>query len=126
VPDPSVCLLCISRSGFALIFRIFSSLAHRFGTGGWHGIGGSTRSPDGRERRVSIRDTWNTDIVEELKPEPGDIEVYKHGYSGFHETELDAAFAWGLRSGMRIRVTITASFWKTVLQNRLDTVRMAT
>jgi ureidoacrylate peracid hydrolase len=55
-----------------------------------YGVGGSTQSPDGRESRVLIRDTWNTDIVEELKPEPGDIEVYKHGYSGFHETELDA------------------------------------
>ena len=55
-----------------------------------YGVGSSTRSPDGQESRVLIRDTWNTDIVEELKPEPGDIEVYKHGYSGFHETELDA------------------------------------
>jgi ureidoacrylate peracid hydrolase len=55
-----------------------------------YGVGGSTRSPDGRESRVLIRDTWNTDIIEELKPEPGDTEVYKHGYSGFHETELDA------------------------------------
>src|SRR5262245_26368909 len=26
-----------------------------------YGIGGSTRSPDGRESRVAIRDTWNTD-----------------------------------------------------------------
>jgi ureidoacrylate peracid hydrolase len=55
-----------------------------------YGVGASTRSPDGRESRFLIRDTWNTDIVEELKPERGDIEVYKHGYSGFHETELDA------------------------------------
>jgi ureidoacrylate peracid hydrolase len=55
-----------------------------------YGVGDRTRSPDGRESRVLIRDTWNTDIVDELKPEPGDIEVYKHGYSGFHETELDA------------------------------------
>lgn len=55
-----------------------------------YGIGDSVESPDGRSSRILIRDTWNTDIVEELKPEPGDIQVYKHGYSGFHETELDA------------------------------------
>jgi ureidoacrylate peracid hydrolase len=54
------------------------------------GTGASIEAPDGRASRVLVRDTWNTDIVEELRPEPGDIEVYKHGYSGFHETELDA------------------------------------
>lgn len=55
-----------------------------------YGAGERVRSPDGRESRVLIRDTWNTDIVQELAPEVGDIQVYKHGYSGFHETELDA------------------------------------
>lgn len=55
-----------------------------------YGAGTPVQAPDGRPSRVLIRDTWNTDVVDELKPEPGDIEVYKHGYSAFHETELDA------------------------------------
>ena len=36
-----------------------------------------------------IEDTWNTDIVPELTPQPGDVLVSKHRYSGFFETELD-------------------------------------
>jgi len=58
-----------------------------------YGIGAPAQSPDGKESRVGIRDTWNTDVVDELKPLPGDIEVYKHGYSGFHGTELDAVLS---------------------------------
>jgi ureidoacrylate peracid hydrolase len=37
-----------------------------------------------------IRNTWNTAIVDEIAPEPGDITIEKHRYSGFYETELDA------------------------------------
>jgi ureidoacrylate peracid hydrolase len=47
-------------------------------------------APDGSPSRVLIRDTWNTDIVAELTPAPGDAVVYKHRYSGFFETDLDA------------------------------------
>jgi ureidoacrylate peracid hydrolase len=53
------------------------------------GVGKPSKAPDGTPSRVLIRDTWNTDIVKELKPETGDITVYKHRYSGFFETELD-------------------------------------
>ena len=52
--------------------------------------GESVTAPDGRPSRVLIRDTWNTEIVEELSPEPGDVVIYKHRYSGFFETDLDA------------------------------------
>jgi ureidoacrylate peracid hydrolase len=52
--------------------------------------GASTVAPDGSASRVLIRDTWNTEIVSELTPEPGDLVVYKHRYSGFFDTELDA------------------------------------
>jgi len=54
-----------------------------------YGIGSSALSADGREGRIAIRDTWNTDIVDELAPLPGEATVYKHGYSAFHQTELD-------------------------------------
>jgi len=33
-----------------------------------------------------IRDTWNTDIISELKPTTEDRIVYKHRFSGFFET----------------------------------------
>ncbi len=47
-------------------------------------------SPDGRPARFLIEDTWNTEILPEIAPEPGDIVVRKHRYSGFFETDLDA------------------------------------
>jgi len=53
-------------------------------------VGKSIHAPDGRESRILIRDTWNTDIVDELKPQPDDVVVYKNRFSGFYETELDA------------------------------------
>lgn len=54
------------------------------------GVGQANVAPDGREGRFLIRDTWNTDIVAELTPEPGDLVLYKHRFSGFYETELDS------------------------------------
>ena len=54
------------------------------------GVGKSMHAPDGRESRILIRDTWNTDIVSELKPQADDVVVYKHRFSGFYQTDLDA------------------------------------
>jgi ureidoacrylate peracid hydrolase len=54
------------------------------------GIGQTIRAPDGRESRILIRDTWDTDIVPELKPQPSDILIYKTRFSGFYQTDLDA------------------------------------
>lgn len=53
-------------------------------------VGRSIRTPDGKEARVLVRDTWGTDIIDELKPEADDAIVYKHRFSGFYETELDS------------------------------------
>jgi ureidoacrylate peracid hydrolase len=50
--------------------------------------GEDVTAPDGSSSRILIRDTWNTEIVPELAPEPGDVVVYKHRFSGFFETEL--------------------------------------
>src|SRR5437870_152865 len=36
-----------------------------------------------------IEGTWNTDIVPELAPKPGDVLISKQRYSGFFQTELD-------------------------------------
>jgi len=54
------------------------------------GAGTAVRAPDGGESRVLIRDTWNTDILPELAPKPQDIVLYKHRFSGFFQTDLDA------------------------------------
>jgi len=53
-------------------------------------VGAHVDAPDGRASRVLIRDTWNTDLLDELKPHPADLVVYKNRFSGFHGTELDA------------------------------------
>ena len=54
------------------------------------GVGKRAHAPDGSESRFLIRDTWNTEILSELKPETGDLVLYKHRFSGFYETELEA------------------------------------
>src|SRR5205809_7333219 len=54
------------------------------------GVGQEIQTPDGRESRLLIRDTWDTDIVPELKPQPNDIVIYKTRFSGFYQTDLDA------------------------------------
>ncbi len=54
------------------------------------GVGDPVQAPDGREGRILIRDTWNTEILPELAPQDGDLVVSKHRYSGFFETNLDA------------------------------------
>jgi ureidoacrylate peracid hydrolase len=50
--------------------------------------GDDTLAPTGAPSRVLIRDTWNTDIIDELPVDPADLVVYKHRFSGFFETDL--------------------------------------
>lgn len=54
------------------------------------GAGDVVQAPDGREGRILVKDTWNTDILPALAPEAGDVVVSKHRFSGFFETRLDA------------------------------------
>jgi ureidoacrylate peracid hydrolase len=54
------------------------------------GVGQKIRAPNGRESRILIRDTWDTDIVPELKPQASDVVIYKTRFSGFYQTDLDA------------------------------------
>ena len=55
-------------------------------------VGKVVRAPDGRESRILIRDTWNTDIVKELTPHADDVVVYKHRLppplTGFNRVQL--------------------------------------
>ena len=62
------------------------------------GLGQSIHAPNGKDSRILIRDTWNTDIVPELTSTAKDVVLYKHRFSGFFETELDAILK---RSGVK-------------------------
>lgn len=53
------------------------------------GVGSEVDAPNGQPSRVLVGGTWNTDIVDQLAPEPGDHIVSKHRYSGFFDTELE-------------------------------------
>ena len=53
-------------------------------------VGDTIIAPDGSKSRILIRDTWDTDIVPELKPQTGDIVIYKTRFSGFYKTNLDS------------------------------------
>jgi ureidoacrylate peracid hydrolase len=50
--------------------------------------GTDTLSPAGNPSRVLVRDTWNTDIIDEIPVVADDTIVYKHRFSGFFETDL--------------------------------------
>ena len=65
------------------------------------GVGKTVRAPNGDASRILIRDTWNTDVVQELAPNANDRVLYKHRFSGFFETTLDATLR---RSGIKYLV----------------------
>ena len=52
-------------------------------------LGENVTAPDGSPGGILVRDTWNTRILDDLAPQPGDSIVSKHRYSGFFETDLD-------------------------------------
>ena len=54
------------------------------------GVGEVVRVPGHNDARTLIRGHWGTEIVHELQPDAGDEVLWKHRYSGFFETELDA------------------------------------
>lgn len=53
-------------------------------------VGEPNLAPDGSASRILIRDTWDTDILPDLRPSPEDLVLYKTRYSGFVNTGLDA------------------------------------
>ena len=54
------------------------------------GVGQHVTAPDGSPSRVLVRDTWNSEIIDELKPHADDVVLYKTRFSGFYKTDLDA------------------------------------
>jgi ureidoacrylate peracid hydrolase len=53
-------------------------------------IGDTITAPTGHESRIFVRDTWNTDIISQLTPQPDDIVINKTRFSGFYQTTLDS------------------------------------
>ena len=61
------------------------------GSPNWYkefGLAAMNRNPEYKGKFL-IRGSWDADIVDELKPAPGDIVVQKSRYSGFRGTNLD-------------------------------------
>jgi ureidoacrylate peracid hydrolase len=52
-------------------------------------VGERMQTPDGMTGQILVEGTWNTEIVAALTPQPDDLVVSKHRYSGFYETDLD-------------------------------------
>jgi ureidoacrylate peracid hydrolase len=53
-------------------------------------VGDTITNPTGTKSRILIRNSWGTDIVPDLTPQPEDIVIYKTRFSGFYKTELDS------------------------------------
>jgi ureidoacrylate peracid hydrolase len=51
-------------------------------------VGERVRAPDGSESRILVRDTWNTAILDELRPSGDDLVMWKTRFSGFYQTPL--------------------------------------
>ena len=51
-------------------------------------VGERVRAPDGSDSRILVRDTWNTAIVDELRPGDDDLVLWKTRFSGFYQTSL--------------------------------------
>ena len=78
------------------------------------GVGQTVAVPGGAGR-ILIRGDWGTEIVEALKPQPGDVEVWKHRYSGFFETELDQLLrTWGIQQLLVIGCTTSVCVESTI------------
>jgi ureidoacrylate peracid hydrolase len=52
------------------------------------GVGNPVTAPDGSPSRILVRDTWNTGIIDALKPEADDVVIVKTRFSGFFHTDL--------------------------------------
>ena len=71
------------------------------GSPNWHKSNAlkTMRRHPGLNSRLLTRGTWDYDLVDALKPQPGDIVMGKPRYSGFYNTALDSTLrARGVRT----------------------------
>ena len=71
------------------------------GSPNWHKSNAlkTMRRQPGSNHRLLTRGTWDYDLVDALKPQPGDIVMGKPRYSGFYNTALDSTLrARGIRT----------------------------
>ena len=71
------------------------------GSPNWHKSNAlkTMRRRPGLNSRLLTRGTWDYDLVDALKPQPGDIVMGKPRYSGFYNTALDSTLrARGIRT----------------------------
>jgi ureidoacrylate peracid hydrolase len=79
------------------------------------GVGAAVSAPDGTPSRILVRDTWNTDIVDELKPHDGEVVLYKNRYSGFYNTGLhELLLARGIDTLIAVGATTSVCVESTV------------
>lgn len=84
------------KTGIKVIYLLMSyepDLSNSGGPGSpnWHkefGLVMMNKNPE-HKGKFLIRGTWDEAVVDELKPEPGDIVIRKMRYSGFRGTSLD-------------------------------------
>ena len=77
-------------------------------------VGTKITAPNGRPSQILVRDTWNTDILDELRPESGDAVIYKTRYSAFFGTELHSILRkrdikWLLITGCTTNVCVDST-----------------
>ncbi len=71
------------------------------GSPNWHKSNAlkTMRRQPGLNNRLLTRGTWDYDLVDALRPQPGDVVMGKPRYSGFYNTALDSTLrARGIRT----------------------------
>ena len=53
-------------------------------------IGDTVIAPNGEKSRILVHDTWNTEIISQLTPQPADVIIKKNRFNGFYQTSLDS------------------------------------
>jgi ureidoacrylate peracid hydrolase len=78
-------------------------------------IGDTINAPDGTIGRLLIRNTWNTEIVPQLRPNGNDIVLYKTRFSGFYQTQLDSTLkSMGVKNLIVVGCTTSVCVESTV------------
>lgn len=78
-------------------------------------VGDTINAPNGTMGRLLIRNTWNTEIISELKPDTNDIVLYKTRFDGFYHTPLDATLkSMGVKNLIVIGCTTSVCVESTV------------